>query len=337
MRLSKTALEMYKECPRKFQLHYIEGWRSKIQDSPLFFGTAIDEALNCLLLTKKKELKSDELAYLGKDAKELFKEKLTNVKIIKDVVDIRCSELVRYSASDLDLDLIDEADVEEIIKTHTITEIELTKENWKEFVDSCVSIRKSKELLELPEYKLFNYFNWMSLYKKGCLLIDAYEKEILPKIKEVHSIQKIVHLPNAEGDFITGFIDFIATFEDGVKRVMDNKTSSSRYTQKNIEDSLQLSIYTEHEQIFDTGFAVLEKKIRKRDPKVRAELIFGKVSEEQIEKHFQEIDYILSQIKTENFDKNENNCFSYGKPCPFYEICHNNKYDGLVRTKKVEE
>lgn len=337
MRLSKTALEMYKECPRKFQLHYIENWRSKLQDSPLFFGTAIDEALNCLLLTKKKALKSEELPYLGKDPKVLFKDMLTNVKVVKEKVDIRCSELARYSMGDMDMDLLEESDIEEIIKTHIVSEIELTKENWKEFVDTCVAARKAKEILELPEYRLFNYFCWMCLYKKGCMLIDAYEKEILPEIVEVHNIQKIVHLPNAEGDFITGFIDFIATFKDGTKRIMDNKTSSTKYTQQNIQESLQLSIYTESEQIFETGFAVLEKKIRKKDPRVRAELIFGKISEEQIDKHFEEIDYLLSEIKAGNFEKNTNACFSYGKPCPFINVCENNSYEGLVCTKKVKD
>lgn len=334
MMLSKTQLEMYKECPRKYQLRYIEKWVSKIQDSPLFFGIAIDEALNCMLVTKKIQLNDEELQYVGKSAKDLFVEKLQNVVVLKENVDIRCSELARYSMSDFDKDLLSIDDVKYIIKNHNVSEIKLTMNDWEDFVDTCVSVRKNKEMLNLPEYRLFNFFCWMSLKNKGLMLIDAYEKEIMPEIVEVHEIQKTIALPNDDGDHIKGVIDFIATFKDGVTRIMDNKTSSVKYTQKNIDESLQLSIYTEHEQNFEAGFAVLEKKIRKREPRVRTELVFGKVSSEQIDAHFEEVDLVLSDIKSELFHQNTNSCFSYGKPCPYKSICDSNNYDGLVCTKK---
>jgi len=334
IRLSKTAVEMYQQCGMKYKLHYIDKWRSKLLDSPLFFGSAIDEALNCLLITKKKTLIGDEVKFLGKDPRILFYESFKFVKVLDDRVDIRFSELARYSAADIDLDILLDEDLDYILKHNPSKEIELVKENVVGFIEECQAVRKEKGMLELPEFKLYNLCAWTSLYRKGLMLIEAYEKNIMPEIVEVHDIQKLVHLPNEQGDHITGFIDFTATFKDGVKRVMDNKTSSQRYTQQDILDSQQLSIYTEYESNKQCGFAVLEKKIRKKEPRVRTELVFGEVSDAQVEKHFEAIDSVLTNVKNGVFEKNEKSCFLYGKPCPFYDACMKNDFSHLVNTKE---
>ena len=334
IRLSKTAVEMYQQCGMKYKLHYIDKWRTKLLDSPLFFGSAIDEALNCLLITKKKTLIGDEVEFLAKNPIILFYDSFKYVKVLDEKVDIRFSELARYSASDIDLDILLDEDLDYILTHNPSKEIDLFKENVVSFIEECQKVRKEKGLLELPEYKLYNLCAWTSLYRKGLMLIDAYEKNIMPEIVEVHDIQKLVHLPNDQGDHITGFIDFTATFKDGVKRVMDNKTSSQRYTQQDILDSQQLSIYTEFESNKQCGFAVLEKKIRKKEPRVRTELVFGEVPDEQVEKHFEAIDSVLTNVKNGIFEKNERSCFLYGKPCPFYDACLKNDFSGLVNTKE---
>jgi hypothetical protein len=334
IRLSKTAVEMYQQCGMKYKLHYIDKWRTKLLDSPLFFGSAIDEALNCLLITKKKTLIGDEVEFLAKNPIILFYDSFKYVKVLDEKVDIRFSELARYSASDIDLDILLDEDLDYILTHNPSKEIDLFKENVVSFIEECQKVRKEKGLLELPEYKLYNLCAWTSLYRKGLMLIDAYEKNIMPEIVEVHDIQKLVHLPNEQGDHITGFIDFTATFKDGVKRVMDNKTSSQRYTQQDILDSQQLSIYTEFESNKQCGFAVLEKKIRKKEPRVRTELVFGEVSDAQVEKHFEAIDSVLKNVKNGVFEKNERSCFLYGKPCPFYDACLKNDFSGLVNTKE---
>jgi len=331
MRLSKSAVEMYQQCPRKYQLHYKEGYRGNMIDSPLFFGSAIDEALNALLLTKKRELTEDEVSIMGMSAQQLFEEKLTNVEVMGKMIDIRCSKYARYSNADLDISLLEESDIKKIIDTHTVSEIELTMENWEEFVTDSQAKRKAKEMLDMPEYRLFNYFSWMSLYKKGLMMIGAYEKDIMPEIKEVHSIQEKVDLPNEQGDYIIGYIDFEATMMDGVRRVLDNKTSSKKYTEKNISESIQASVYAEYKQNFEWGFVVLEKNIRKREPRARAYYVLGKVTQQQVEDHFIEIDGVLTNIRENNFDKNEESCFLYYKPCQFYDICHNNDYTHVTK------
>jgi len=334
IRLSNTAITTYQQCGMKYKYHYIDRYRSKIIDSPLFFGNAIDNALNVILLTKKKVLTDSEKELIKKDYKVVFRDALQNVMIIDQKVDIRKTELARYFNSDLELDIWTPDDLNEFL-AHGIKEMsQVTKSNYRAFLDECLETRKKKELLDIPEYRLFNFAGWISLHRKGLILLEEYKKTIYPEIVEVHDIQKEVHLPNDKGDFITGFIDFTATFKDGFKRIMDNKTSSSAYTNQNILDSQQLVIYTENEKNYKCGFAVLEKKIRKKEPRVRSYLIFGEVSDSQVDKFFSEIEYVLEDIKAEKFEKNEKSCFAFGKPCQFYNICHKGDATGLIKLEK---
>jgi hypothetical protein len=336
IRLSNTAITTFQQCGMKYKYHYIDRYRTKLIDSPLFFGNAIDNAINVQLLSKKKNLTDSEKELASKDYKLVFRDALQNVAIVNSEAsnnksDIRKSELARYFNSDLDLDIWTESDLNEFF-TNSIPEMKhINKSNYKAFIDECLEVRKKKELLDMPEYRLFNFACWISLHRKGLILLEEYKKTILPEIIEVHDIQKEVHLPNEKGDFITGYIDFIATFKDGIKRVMDNKTSSSAYTHQNILDSQQLVIYTENQKNYKCGFAVLEKKLRKKEPRVRSYLIFGEISDIQVEKAFSEIEYVLEDIKAEKFEKNEKSCFAFGKPCAYYDLCHKGDSKGLVK------
>ena len=85
-------------------------------------------------------------------------------------------------------------------------------------------------LLDEIDKVFYNYANWISLVRKGVMMIEEYKRTILPQIDEVISIQKKVDLPNADGDNIIGFIDFTGKLkgEDFV-RTCDNKTSGRKY------------------------------------------------------------------------------------------------------------
>jgi hypothetical protein len=48
-RLSFSAREKYEQCPYKYYLHYVMKYRSSLQSSALYFGNALDLALNSLL------------------------------------------------------------------------------------------------------------------------------------------------------------------------------------------------------------------------------------------------------------------------------------------------
>jgi hypothetical protein len=48
-RLSYSARDKYEQCPYKYYLHYVMGYRSELMSSALCFGNALDLALNNLL------------------------------------------------------------------------------------------------------------------------------------------------------------------------------------------------------------------------------------------------------------------------------------------------
>src|SRR5271165_4124507 len=50
---------------------------------------------------------------------------------------------------------------------------------------------------------------WESLRVKGLLILEAYEKQVLPKIAKVFNIQKNIALENPDGDRIVGVLDAV--------------------------------------------------------------------------------------------------------------------------------
>jgi len=290
--------------------------------SPLVFGKALDEALNVLLLRKKDNLSPEELEYSKKNPLDIFN-------------DLMVSEGVLYLKSDLDEDLLTE-------------EFRLNNK-WE------------------PS-KLSHH----SLLQKGKMILEEYENSILPRIIKVHSIQKEGELLNAEGDILTSKTDFIADWEEvGNTVLFDNKTSGKRYLGNSVSTSYQLSIYSEAENIQRCGYIVMGKKILKRRlltcrsckviterpvkscpaiynkkrcdgvldlkliNKVDIQVIVDDIPEETKQFVFEDIKRHAEKIKDEKFEKNLNSCYQYGRKCPFYSYCHENK--SMVGLTKLDD
>ena len=329
MKLSHSAANKYTTCSMMYKLHYKDRLRSNRIGSALFFGSCLDDALNILLLTKKKSLTEEESILVKANPKEAIIESLTNVKINGVVTNIRKSLLVDYYKSDYDNDLLTDDDFDDLIMYAKTIEVVLScKEDFKGFVRSFQSI---KNPTEINEVKLYNYACWLCLKNKALMLFEHYRTEILPKIEEVYSIQKSVSLPDGKDEFI-GYIDFIASFVDepGVKYVVDNKTSSSPYPADSVKTSTQLSAYCEFVGTDKAAYIVLEKKIRKRDPKVRSQIIKDYIPEQQFEETFDNLSEVFYNINEGKFEKNLDSCFQYGKKCPYYDFCRDGSTEGLV-------
>lgn len=182
--------------------------------------------------------------------------------------------------------------------------------------------------------------SWISLKRKGLMILEAYQKQILPRIKEVKFVQKDIKLDNAFGDSFVGFVDFCAVWEDGRTILFDNKTSSVKYAEDSAITSEQLATYFEANKddvkIDAVGYIVLPKKIRKQKlPLVPIEVIIGEVDEKVINDTFLMYDSVLNGIKLGNFDctrQDEEGCCSMPWPCPYKTYCESNGKDltGLV-------
>jgi hypothetical protein len=336
-RLSNSGKDKFLQCAHKWYIHYILRLRGAILGSPLFFGGALDEAWGHLLLEKKVDKTEEEIDLLeSKTAEDLFLESMFVNKHNGENKVLSLDLSVRYSNADVDLSLLTDEDYE------ALRSLDDGIEDWSVFFEECKQIKRNKQELCDEDQRLLNFLSWLSLLNKGLMLIETYREEIMPQIHEVHSIQEEVTLPDEDGNVITGWIDFTASFVDDPDTiyVCDNKTASKAYALNSVETSEQLATYCEYKDTNKGAYVVGEKTIRKRDPKVRISVIKDEIPEEQFEDTFELYEEVLASIEAEDFPKNMDNdksCFFFGQTCEYYNLCkHGNKAD-LVDMNKVDE
>ena len=370
IKLSHSAANKYKTCPAQYKLHYIDRIRPNSLGSALLFGTALDEALNILLLTKMDnppENATDDMDRI----KQGFDYHLTYQNINKELEDVRTSHYIEYFKSDFDRDVL--TDVEFTSLSKFITNAGYEEEDPLALYDEISASISAKEKIASTDQSYYNYASWLSLRRKGHLMLEHYKKEIMPRIKRVVSVQRAVELPNGEGDLLRGYIDFEAELEghEGVI-TLDNKSSGKLYKTADINDKGQLLIYDEYTQNGKAGYIVLIKKIAyhkeatcqkcgkitrravkscpeggtgknrcggkldlEKIPYIKHQILVDNVDEEKKDLHFDEMCGILESIEKAEFPQimEDNNCFQFGRKCPYYDYCRSNGLDttGLVR------
>lgn len=344
MKLSHSAIEKYKTCPRMYKLHYVDKIREITTHSPLVFGSAMDLALNLLLETK------DLIASKQKLLDEL------NKLITHDTI-------IRYLKTDFEARLLEAEDVA-AIKSLTLPSLVLpqTLSEMTKFVNEATSLTT----LTVDERTLLNFLQRRSLAGRGLLMLEAYEREILPRIGNIKSIQKQIILKNEEGDELIGFVDFIADFDGAGVTIIDNKTSGRPYPADAVSTSQQFGIYCEAESIPKAAYVVMLKNIkfenhnlcnmchhteisRKRlcpicssdfitkiEKRVDIQVISGKIDDDKQEALFGAIDMILNKIKNEDFEERWEACDNqFGRKCPYYDYCRNKDMKGLKKDENT--
>jgi hypothetical protein len=165
----------------------------------------------------------------------------------------------------------------ELLKTKNLQDAQrIFQMEWQNYhTDENITYFKSDLDEELLEYndtiKLAQNKEWSTLYIKGMMFIEAYYKEVLPKIKKVIAVQEPITIENAEGDKITGILDLVVEWENGKTYLMDNKSSASLYDPLSAKEGQQLPLY--HYAVKDKykldgiGYIVLIKKINKNKAK----------------------------------------------------------------------
>lgn len=250
-RLSHSALNKYQDCPKAYDLHYNKRLRSKTTSSALLFGSAIDKALETLVQTKDLQ-----------KAKEVFKAQWEEQEINGVPEKLKTSTLLVYANSDFDADLLPEA-------TNSAQEKYLT-----EIEDIYTKKQDSGyDSLSAEEKELFNSANWLIMERKGLLMIETVNEEVLPRLTKIHATQERIDMENENGDSMVGFIDLVADWDDiGSPVVFDFKTSSQPYAKDSVKTSQQLSLYVsavgEKYNTRRAGYIVLSKKLQKNRTKI---------------------------------------------------------------------
>jgi hypothetical protein len=275
LKLSHSSVSSYQTCARKYYYHYIEKLRPKEQSAALLWGSAIDTALNYLLLDINKQ----RVDYLGQEYNIHFTNAWRKAWVNKVQTDLQDNETIVYAASDFDGDLISQADLNAVVAKTGLGGIYQgvapvrTPEEALELVDTIKKLKEAKgwENLTSKERRYYNYMHWLSMHAKGVILIRQYIEQIVPKIKRVLSGQKEITLSNDDGDVITGFVDAVLEWEDGRIIVFDNKTAAREYEWDAVLTSPQLALYVAAvQEEYNTkfaGFIVLRKQIDKQKTK----------------------------------------------------------------------
>lgn len=181
---------------------------------------------------------------------------------------------------------------------------------------------------------------WISLHKKGHILIDEYVAQVMPKIEKVILVQHKIEVKNADGDTLTGVVDLVAQI-GGKTYIVDNKTASKAYVPNAANESPQLATYFEalrHEYNLDgVAFIVVPKNLRKKKlPVVDISFIYGEAGEELIEKTFAEYDAVLHGIRNGQFPCTPDKCCANFWGCDYASYCRSGGKDmtGLMVAEK---
>lgn len=112
---------------------------------------------------------------------------------------------------------------------------------------------------------------WLSLHRKGLLLIDGFNTHVLPNIKRVIAVQHPIRLENEHGDIVTGKCDFVVEWHDGRIIAFDLKSAGMPYERDAVQSSTQLATYFlalgDTFKLDAVGYIVGLKNIRKNRKK----------------------------------------------------------------------
>lgn len=325
LQLSNSQINTYLDCPRKWKLQKVDRLRPNWTTSALLFGSALDAAVESILLKE------------GKDPLQVYSENMrleglqVNGKVYENANE--AIRYIRYSAGDLDFDLIPPSRISGL--NHFVQNEGIEVDDYKEFLDFCKEKRKKKKALTKDEQFVYNSIAHMCLWSKGELIIPEVKNWIDENVTEVHSVQKKIEIENVLGDRFIGYLDFIVTLNDGRKVLIDLKTSSDPnkyYPEDAASRSRQLAIYAQEEGIEHVAYLVIDKKIRKREPRVRLKFVEGIITDEHLDEVFDEIEDVTVAIKEKEFPKNENSCFNFGG-CEYRDFCKFGKKTGLEYVK----
>lgn len=256
-KISHSAIAKYLQCPRLYKEHYVNRLRSKTISGALLIGSAIDKSINNLLETKS--LDSAIKTFDSEWEYGFINDKRTHLPE---------SEMIVYAKKDFDEELIELEDWGKLDeKTAEGDPLDRYKEilQWKE--------DKGFENLTSNQKQFYNLTNWLCLRRKAHIMLKAYAKEVLPKIKSVIAVQKRILIKGKTGDEIDCYIDLIVELNDGKKYVIDNKTSSMEYEPDSASKSQQLIMYfyaanKEGMNLDGAGFIVMYKNIQKNRIKI---------------------------------------------------------------------
>ena len=350
-RLSHSQIKLFSDCQMKWKFSYVDRLRERTKGSALLFGTAFDKAIEAVL--KDKSI----------DEYKIFDEVFANQEINKRMVHIPDSLLAIYSNADLDQDLLLPEDWK-FLATKADELIPNEEGDSGELVHKCLSYKKqrSHRFFEDGERKFLNLASWLSLRRKGHLMLRENRHTVMPLIKEVLGAQVEIKLENGEGDTVIGYADLVCKLHGHDETfVIDYKTSTIDYLEDSARTSSQLGTYAHSLDLTKVGYFVFKKKIIKNrtkicsacgfdggtsgmktchnliegkrcgqpwietlKPSVDVQVILDEISQETSEAITDNIEEVNRVINEGIFVRNLATCNMPWGRCPYFNTCHEN-------------
>lgn len=127
------------------------------------------------------------------------------------------------------------------------------------------------ELLTVEEFESEHSY-YYSMKKKGLIILESFQDQIMPRIKNVIATQTNVVAQNEQGDKLRIVPDLIVEWETGETILFDIKTSAKFYEEDAARKSIQLHLYNmflqEKYSINSIGFLVCQKSLKKNRVKI---------------------------------------------------------------------
>ncbi len=326
-KLSHSAVTTYLACPASFDYRYNHGIRQIKSGSPLIFGSAIDEALNALLLKTEPPM----------------------VAYVKAMDKVALGKMIP-SVYDYDPELLDEEETAVLLSN--AQHLGYKGDDIHGLAKTLLSAIKDGEEISEKQFVVADMIARRSLQMKASIMIDAYRKQVLPEIEIVHNCQK----PSGPG-----FLDATVTWRGRGKIIVDHKTSSRAYPENAVEYSAQLAMYCAEEKINQVAFVVLIKQLKKNrikmcsscgengtgkrhktcyvckgewietiSPEAEMQVVHGEVTDRAIEIAAEAQSEIQRAVDAKIFPCNLPKCNDqYGKPCAFRDLKWKGSMDGL--------
>lgn len=250
----------YITCPKHWSMSYVDGWEADSEGASLYFGSAVDAAATEMLLGKPDWLKT----FYDRWTKSWNFGSSTQVFDNPDIV---------FAYKDFDEYVLEPKDFA-TLRTWAVS-LNLAQQTVldKELIDLYKFItEKKKNPYKSPTTDEMTYFNrcaWLSMKRKGKLLLGAFQTQFLPKVKKVIATQSRATIKDpVTGDSIVGYIDMVLEI-DGYNKpiIFDLKTAGMPYSQEDIDLTQQLTLYAAMKgNDYNTdlvGYVVLCKNIPK--------------------------------------------------------------------------
>ena len=318
-RLSHSAVEIFKECPKKYSLHYKDKLRSVTTGSALLFGSAIDKAME---LGMQQFPNCDKKAMLRK-----FYDCWTASELNGQKLDLTDTDLVKYSKGDYELDenpwlslqmkgeLMIKAffndvlpNIEEVLGTQI--EIALQNENGDTVVGFADAVVKWKG------------------YDKPIIMDVKTSGRPYPKNKVLISPQLTLYkhaLSEKYNTDIAGYIVFVKTINKNPLKICNkcaHDGSATRHEKCNNEIS---------------GKRCNGELTITYHPKVNVQVLIDQIDEKFEDELLNSYDQVNIEMQKENYNENWDSCYNiYGK-CQYFEYCRTGDTTGLVNVPSRSE